>query len=174
MTDKDIKKALECCSIDNHIGVCKECPFTDVCDNDEQALQKYALDLINRNEEMINGLIAGQETLQKGMAEKNKEIMRLQGIILAFMDEVAKLEDDGIDVSRFPLIPICDEGRNAIDKFSALARKEFAEKIYRFLCIEKNWRTLKESWLINGECDWLKQNIDNLLKEMEGETDGKQ
>lgn len=48
MTDEQIIKALECCSVDNHIGVCKDCPFTEVCDEDEQALQKHALDLINR------------------------------------------------------------------------------------------------------------------------------
>ena len=32
MTDEQIIKALECCSIDDHIGVCTECPFTDICD----------------------------------------------------------------------------------------------------------------------------------------------
>ena len=56
MRDEQIIKALKCCSIDNHIGVCKECPFTDVCDNDEQALQKYALDLINRQKARIKEL----------------------------------------------------------------------------------------------------------------------
>lgn len=57
MTDDEIIKALECCSIDNHIGVCKKCPFTDMCDEDEQALQKQALDLINRQNEEIERLL---------------------------------------------------------------------------------------------------------------------
>ena len=36
------------------------------------------LDAIKRKDEQINGLIAGQETLQKHLAEKNAEIERLQ------------------------------------------------------------------------------------------------
>lgn len=38
---------------------------------------KMIADLINRQKEQINGLIAGQETLQKHLAEKNAEIERL-------------------------------------------------------------------------------------------------
>lgn len=34
------------------------------------------------------------------------------------------------------------------------------EKVYKFLC--KNWKTLKEQWLFNGECDWLKYNLKEL------------
>ena len=37
-----------------------------------------ALDLINRQQEMIDAFIAGQETLQKALAEKIAEIERLQ------------------------------------------------------------------------------------------------
>ena len=76
MTDNEIIKALECCSIDDHIGVCKECPFTDVCDEDEQALQKHALDLINRQKAEIERLQKdltkcklGKETLYQAADE---------------------------------------------------------------------------------------------------------
>lgn len=66
MTDKEIIKALELFEI-------------LVCDtNAQRETICSALDLINRQEEMIDGLIAGQETLQKALAEKNAEIERLE------------------------------------------------------------------------------------------------
>ena len=64
MTDEQIIKALECCSIDDHIGVCTECPFTDICDEDTQALQKYALDLINRQKAEIERYKKYYETME--------------------------------------------------------------------------------------------------------------
>lgn len=80
MIDNEIIKALECCSIDDHIGVCKECPFTDVCDEDGQALQKHALDLINRQQAEIERLEAqhremciGMKVLKKKAIEKFAE-----------------------------------------------------------------------------------------------------
>ena len=89
LTDAEIIKALECCSIDNHIGVCKECPFTDVCDEDEQALQKHALDLINRQKAQITNLLEERDKLLKEckrcgrkhgrkVSNMQKEIERLQ------------------------------------------------------------------------------------------------
>ena len=51
MTDKEIKKALECCKDGGNR--CDECPYgIDDCltDNDESILLKDALDLINRKD----------------------------------------------------------------------------------------------------------------------------
>ena len=45
--------------------------------------------------------------------------------------------------------------------------KEFADEIYKFFCNKKNWNTLKDQWLENGECYWLKQKIYSILKEFE-------
>lgn len=61
LTDKEIKKALECCSKAKTNEDCKklECPFYDdaieMCGvlNSEQVLMSNALDLINRQEEKI-------------------------------------------------------------------------------------------------------------------------
>lgn len=66
MTDTEIIKALE-----------------DLLKNFEGRVVDFmaissAIDLINRQQEMIDGLIAGQETLQKALAEKNAEIEELE------------------------------------------------------------------------------------------------
>ena len=53
LTDNDIKKALECCANDKPCYE-NQCPFyKNACDNDLHALEKYALDLINRLESRI-------------------------------------------------------------------------------------------------------------------------
>ena len=78
MTDAEIKKALECCA--DEMGCAKGCPFFDKKKSKCKvaspygAFEKLLLDLINRQQEMIDAFIAGQETLQKALAEKIAEI----------------------------------------------------------------------------------------------------
>ena len=163
VTDAKIIKAWEQCVYPTDSIGQKLYPFTVKC---SRVLAENVLDLINRLQEQNAALIAGQETLQKCIAERHKEITRLQGIILAFMDEVAKMEDDGVDVSKIPLISICDEGRNAIDRYSALAIKEFAERL------KAKAETHFYSDVEFGE--WTEttvdvEDIDIILKEMIGE-----
>lgn len=72
MTDKEIIKGLECCVNED----CDDCPnrsglFCVV------KIESYALDLINRQQEQLEAAVAGQETLQKALAEKDREIERL-------------------------------------------------------------------------------------------------
>lgn len=81
MTDNEIIKALAHCTQHN----CYECPRcyetpddADIC---KTHLMRNALDLINRQKADKEALIAGQETLQKALAEKNAEIERLQSSI---------------------------------------------------------------------------------------------
>ena len=89
MTDNEIIKALKCCSIDNHIGVCKECPFADVCDEDEQALQKHALDLINRQKAEIERLKDYNENLQTANTALSNEILEIKSkAIKEFAEEL--------------------------------------------------------------------------------------
>ena len=45
---------------------------------DSERWKENVLELINRQQEMIDGLIAGQETLQKVIAEKNRRIENLE------------------------------------------------------------------------------------------------
>ncbi len=78
LTDAEIKKALECCSTaDCHRSECPVFNETVTTADCITMLSNFALDLINRKEEMIDGLIAGQETLQKALAEKQAEIERV-------------------------------------------------------------------------------------------------
>ena len=43
---------------------------------------------------------------------------------------------------------------------------EFAEKLYKTLITNSNWRDLKSAWLENGECYWLKHHINNIAKDL--------
>ena len=104
MTDAEIKKALECCPQDNPNHNCARCAYKTIEGYCFDYLMKDVLDLINRQQEMIDALIAGQETLQKALAEKNAEVERLQ-----------KLLDDKCD--------------RCIAKAKAEAIKEFAEAV---------------------------------------------
>ena len=79
MTDNEIIKALECCCKNNN---CDGCPldyltFSSQCASE---LAIKSLDIINRQKEWIETLIAWQETLQKNIAEQKAEIDRLKEI----------------------------------------------------------------------------------------------
>ena len=70
MTDNAIIKALECCVDED----CDNCPnrsgiFCIV------KIESYALDLINRQQEQLEAAANERETLQKALAEKNKELI---------------------------------------------------------------------------------------------------
>ena len=72
MTDKEIIKAVECC-LSGKEELCKECPLNGKCYGDVDYLLE-SLDLINRQQEQLEAAIAGQETLQKALAEKDREV----------------------------------------------------------------------------------------------------
>ena len=90
-SDKDIIKALECCSKSSKTGDCidNKCPMLGefgcygFADN---KLVKSALDLIKRQKAEKKALINGQETLQKYIAKQKAEIERLQNTINSFVD----------------------------------------------------------------------------------------
>lgn len=77
MTDKEIIKALEClegCALN-----CRDCPYSQgkffpIC---QRRVAKDAIDLVNRQQEQLEAAVAGQETLQKSLADKNKEVAEL-------------------------------------------------------------------------------------------------
>lgn len=78
LNDNEIIKALECCSTDE--ACCLGCPYIYIgtLNGCYDVAKAKALDLINRLQEEKEALIAGQETLQKALAEKDKEIERLK------------------------------------------------------------------------------------------------
>ena len=83
MTDKAIIKALEC--LEGCALYCRDCSYSQgnffpIC---QQRVAKDALDLINRQQEQLEAAIAGQETLQKALAKKDREVERLNNNISA-------------------------------------------------------------------------------------------
>lgn len=76
MTDKEIIKALKCC-LSGKEELCKECPLNGKCYGDVDYLLEFARDLINRQQEQLEAAANGQETLQKALAEKDREAAEL-------------------------------------------------------------------------------------------------
>jgi predicted RNase H-like nuclease (RuvC/YqgF family) len=146
MTDNEIIKALECHK-EEDLATCANCPLLNI-DGCAYELSKYALDLINRQNAEKEALIAGQETLQKYIAEQKKEIDRLQ-------NDLAQTEDAYKTVHEM-------NGAYArkIDFAKAEAIKEFAEKIKQ-----------DAVWICDDSYieDALREYVDNFVKEMVGE-----
>ena len=80
MTDKEIIKGLECC-LDYLVGTCLDCPYNGLNDGDVECFdngKRDALDLIKRQQETIDAVIAAQETLQKYIAKQAAELDKLR------------------------------------------------------------------------------------------------
>lgn len=67
MTDEQIIKALECCASDEDwIKACKKCPLTEECKiGNGSILDRYALDIINRQKKEIGRLKRKNTILSK-------------------------------------------------------------------------------------------------------------
>ncbi len=76
LTDNEIIKALECCTGIINIESCSQCPACVGCADCVDILREESLALINRLQADKEALIAGQETLQKALAEKIAEVER--------------------------------------------------------------------------------------------------
>ena len=72
MTDKEIIKGLRVCA--SIYRGCEDCPYLGQDDCMRKSIFD-AVDLIKRQQEMIDSLIAGQETLQKHFADKMGKIL---------------------------------------------------------------------------------------------------
>ena len=86
MTDNEIIKALSNMTYGGHY--CSKCKYDNGKGDDRCGLKgckiaRYALDLITRQQAEKEALIAGQETLQKYIAQQKIEIERLKN---RFMD----------------------------------------------------------------------------------------
>lgn len=126
----------------------------------EEALELKIMD--------VNSLTSERDVLEETVAEQKAEVERLQcevkncrDVIKEQSEEWHKHYNDSVTY-KTALDSVCKELRTAKSE----AIKEFAEKVYRFLCNWRNWNKLKVSWLFNGECEWLKKSLDNLVKEM--------
>ena len=140
MTDEQIIKALERCG---ETPKCKECPYGKKCKD----LPKDTLDLIKRQKAEIAGLIAGQETLQKCIAEKDAEIEKLNK-----------------EVDRLSQVIMYHDGQ-VVD-----AIKEFADKVFEGVAVykfENKAYNYKEGF--TDAVIWYTDVIDNLVEEMVGD-----
>ena len=84
MTDNEIIKALECCSG----TTCKGCPFQERFGEDAPCpyLEKYALELINRQKAEIDILIRKKEALKDEIAGLTAKVERLKEIEFMYND----------------------------------------------------------------------------------------
>lgn len=141
-----------------------------VADGTYELLNRQKADLEIKTMD-INSLTSERDALQEMVEEQKAEIERLKcetsqlRFHLMVMEETANLYKQNHDV--LGKVLKFQKAENEIAKSEA--RKEFAERVYRFICNWRNWNILKTKWLFNGECEWLKAKLDNLLKEMEGE-----
>ena len=144
MTDTEIIKALECCQQNT---VCVECPMWKKGQNCIEKMCGYALDLINRLQADKEALIAGQETLQKALAEKAAEVERLKNDCFCISNERDAIGD-------------CLN--EAVEEAKAEVIKEFEEKLKEKAFADKYYEHESIVYLAD---------IDNLVKEMVGDTE---
>ena len=124
-------------------------------------LAKKAFDLINRQKAEI---ISRTEEYNDMLEQRNKVEEALE---LKIMDV------NSLTSERDALEEMVAEQKAEIERLlqklqqqKSEAIKEFAEKVYRFFCKIQNWKKFKSAVLFNGECDWLKEKFDKLVKEM--------
>ena len=173
MTDNEIKKALEHCT---NNGDCKKCTINPHKGNYGFCTSlaiKAALELINRLEADKEALIAGQETLQKSLAEKNAEIERLQkenfdlknGYFQKRYEESECKELQSVrkawEKSRMDYINLNAEWEGKYISAKSEAIKEFAERLKK---LSRNLYPFSDEPII--DC----KDVDNLVKEMVGDA----
>lgn len=164
MTDKEIIKALEClegCDLN-----CRDCPYSQgsfypIC---QRRVAKDALNLINLQQEQLEAAIAGQETLQKALDEKDKELIRLNKEVDRLSQYVLYNEEYINDhYWDFCSISGCERVSNDCWKTCPYSRyskvkskiiKEFAERLKKECLIDRGYEILYEG------------TIDNLVKKM--------
>ena len=170
MTDNEIKKALECCVKSLSSDSCNECPLntTKECDKDLLAIEKYALDLINRQQEEIDrlrkevNLVSIQfQDLQERYEEAQAENERLKNILICFMGALGKVRNID-DIESISVIPLMTELNKGI-------RAEIKTDAYKE-CIEKVRKLAVGMQPCSDELRVFDNDLDNLLKELMGEN----
>lgn len=129
------------------------------------------VNLINRLQSQKEALIAGQETLQKALAEKDKEIERLND---ALINKCIYLSDD--ETTEYCVDGPCPKFKTDA-QIKAEAIKEFAERLKTEAKLRNhtNYGANKQAVSYNeGVIETRKFMlvcIDNLVKEMMGDTE---
>lgn len=113
LTDEDVVEGLERCISTTTAGVCAGCPFNkqNLCDKDQWALARYALDLIKRQQVENEKLQKNQDDIDNFARDICKERL-LKGKAIANFDDLQEY----------------------IRKEKSKAVKEFAEKLKEKYC----------------------------------------
>jgi chromosome segregation ATPase len=158
-TDAEIEKALECC-METHSS-CKDtgCPFQKLCLEDLDALQKYALDYINRLKSKEKKQQEEIERKRKHIAEiideyakfkeaaKRREIARVRNIEQSADEEINRLKAENKELIEDnaalneTIVNLLEQIKTA----KAEAIKEFEKLVTRRL----NWNTPRGAYLLN-------------------------
>lgn len=103
MTDNEIIKALECCSSQNVLKGCEDCPLNDKKEDCRNILDFKILDLINRQREVIEQLEVQNGKLKKFFSVKfdrdeleeivSKQIKMYKVELIREFAEIVKAED---------------------------------------------------------------------------------
>lgn len=147
MTDNDFSKAFnQCLSNESCIG----CPLdhNDYASDCVTEIFKYCSEAIKRKHEQIESLIAGQETLQKALAEKTEEVEKITEVYSNLIIEKDEL---------------FEESERLIKQAISEAVKEFAERL-------KDEVTYYEDDCGNFVPFVNCRNIDKAYEEMVGDT----
>ena len=155
MTDEEIREAMACCMMSE----CQNCPNKGAEDCAENLIAQ-ALGLILRINEELEATIAGQETLQKALVEKDREVAELNSDLKLLRNDYDYLKekfDKAIEKNinqRDKILKLISE-RNSAEAIRAEAVREFAER-------------LKEE--MHKYCGEITEDdINNLVKKMVGE-----
>lgn len=172
MTDKEVIKALEC-HAEESLDTCSLCPLLNIEGCAYEAAE-YALNLINRQQAEI-------ERLAKLTELDDKHIKNLEK---AFNDRTAELQDAKLDNKQLRRdVERLDKRRlndfMAQEKYNSLrteAVKEFAEKLKDRILNFPSAYPIESATLafLNGSSHRqleILEIIDNLVKEMEGDTE---
>ena len=153
MTDNEIIKALECCS-ETKTSDCKECPLLSV-ECSKYDLYKLALDLINHqkaeNEENSLKIETQANTikiLETALENQNTVNVELQLKIKNYISE-----KDDLNIELQAMRGVANSYKAEVEKLKAEIRNT--------------------DNILNSHDTCLDIIIDNLVKEMVGETDGK-
>lgn len=90
--------------------------------------------------------------------------------------KIKELEDMVIDkqnklYSRLDKIKELQEENQQLKQQLHSQPVEILDKVYKYLTDEHNWKKLKNSWLVNGECEYLKIILKSILKEYGGKDE---
>ena len=165
MTDNEIMQALEHCYASGR--QCTNCPCTNNIDCVQ--LEKYALDLINRqkaeNEKLTedyNNLIYEKDLLfdeaEAQIKAKKSEIKEWKRVVETWLmvHEKDKAEIKKLQTDNSSMQSTLAKMSMGVAEAKAEAIKEFAEKL---------------KMANNSKLTWFNEDFDNLVKEMVGDTE---